>query len=241
MRKKLILFAVLLALAGVYLLGREILHWRAVNTPSPRATFADLSGRGDVVYPKGVDDYSESRTRIFHAWNKYWDGDLNGALELFAVEKEQHPAAYYSLAYSSAVIAALPAYDRDLKALQAQLAPGLGTADRDEVYRKIYKLSKDFYDRNGMETEASGPAYGPEFKDAERNLVADEASVANRLMRDWTHYDSCTNEETAGRAAEELDSFLLKFPDSPHKEEIGHLLAYYKSGSAICGHKKTVQ
>lgn len=243
MLKKIILAVAVLGLGGLVMVAWEMIHLRSVNTPAPHATFADPTGKsaGPSVYTPDQSGYSASRTRIFRAWEAYWGGDLRASLELFTAEKENYPNSFYGLAYSSTVVAALPDYDRALKELQAQLVPELDQADRESVYLKIYKLSKAFYDAHGMETEASGPAYGPEFAEAEKNLTGYEEPSANKLIRDWQHYESCTDANTANRAVEELNAFMQKFTDSPHKKAIGHLLEYYNSGSAICGHKKTIQ
>mgnify|MGYP001766699184 CR=1 FL=1 len=239
MGRKILAIGSLLVIAGV-----ALVLWRArqshINASvSPKASFADPTG--GKPQPISPDSYQESRGRVAAAWSAYWNTGSSAAMELFQKEQSEHPNGYYSRGYNESVMKALPAYDKALKELQEQFHSELSQTERYEIYLKVYELSKKFYDENGLDTEASGPAYGPEFFDAEKKLEAFELPAANKLIRDWTQYDSCTDAGTAGKAEGQLTVFLDKFPDSPHKKQISDLLDYYKSGSVICGHKKTIQ
>ncbi len=238
MGRRILIIGLALVAVGGGLIGRELWQRKIDRIVPPGGTFGNPTGK---PLPTNPDSYHESRVRISRAWSAYWYTGLPEAIELFKKEHDEHPNGYYHKGYTATIMRELLEYDKALKSLQGRILPSASQADLNDVYMEIYTLSKKFYDEYGIETEASGPNYGPEFFDAEEKVSSFEGPWANRLLRNWTHYDSCTDEGTAAKAEGQLAMFLDKFPDSSHKNRIVPLLEYYRSGSAICGRKKTVQ
>ncbi len=178
-------------------------------------------------------DYRESRRRVWEAWQTYWKGDLQGALKLFKIEAEEHATAYYGASYTTRVLSKLPSYDMQLNELKNRRAKS-APQEQAEINRQIYTLSKEFYDRCGMATEASTSLYGPEYEEATKLLLYQDAEVTKGyLFQRYYSSDSCFMGK-ADKPIKALQEFMNRFPDSKYRKEIQQLLNDYQEGRMTC-------
>jgi outer membrane protein assembly factor BamD (BamD/ComL family) len=84
-----------------------------------------------------------------------------------------------------------------------------------------------------MDTEASGPAFGPEFFEVEK-LLTDSDEVEFYRLRLWNRPDSCTDQSTVDEGIAELTKFTKQFPNSSHLSDIKSLLNEYSQGLETC-------